>query len=213
MTVPDEWSPERLNDLETVIGQLWPATEQDARAALVEGLSITANGSRVTPSEMFSAVVGVAEAGRSSLPNAGTIMKQVDDRRRAQHGQPSKRALTAPAVESGPPWTPALWTAVFVVLGGRERFALLSPAVGEALLPYCRLVEDLNLLPEHNIPGPEWDGARVALANERAGAIWRERGGLGAAAALSVLGASDRRGQRRTRRRPSDNGEASGVAA
>lgn len=203
MTVPrvpsdDDWTPERLADLSTTIAQLWPNSEPDGRTALVQGLSMIAARSRLAPSVLFSGVVDVAEAGRSSLPNVGTIMRAVDDARNARLRREAdargRERIEGRARSTGPEWTASLWFAVFVNLGGRERFRSLPIDTQERLRPYCRIVHELNLTPEHNRPGdPLHDPERVALANERAGEIWRTSGGIGPRDALAGMSGRRRR--------------------
>lgn len=189
----DTWTPETLHQMSDTLGQLWPSSDAENRQLLVEGLTLMARRGRILPSLMFHAIVTVAESGRSSLPNVGTIMTHVDARRR--HQAVVKR-IEPPKVNTGPPWTACLWLAVFVRLGGDERMARLSPSMQERMRPWVALADEFALIPEHNISGtPAYDPTLVRNVNAHAELLWETHGGVGGDLALSIMGA--RRGGRR----------------
>lgn len=190
--VMEGWDSEQVEKLDSTLTAMWPNAEQEARAALAEGIVTISMSTRRLPSEVFSALMALVEGGRSSLPNVGTVMAQINERRALAQGQtPQQGRKALPASGASKPWTPVLALATFINQRPgceRERFLALPAPVQEAVKPYAAMVRELGLRFEHNILGdPSYDADLYRAADSRARDLWDEHKGVSAHVAMALM--------------------------
>lgn len=183
------WDHHASEHLSETIGQCWPGVEADARARLVEGLTMSAERTHTTLKEVISAVVACADAGRSSLPSVGTVQTVVRDRRAQVAGRaPRPVALLPDGGKPASPWMPSLWLAAFLV----ENPSLIegdddADKLGR-LRPWLEMVRELGLKPEHGVSThPAYREEKVNEANRRADELYSRVGGVSEHAAIRTM--------------------------
>lgn len=190
MTHDDDWLPEHVAGLTQMIRELWPNSGEEAAENLSAGIMHLVRKRRLRPGQVFPTLVEAAEdGGRERIISVASFAAALGRRRARREGAPpaSERNQIEPRA-GAQPWAPALWTAAFVVAGGRERLSHVPAELLTRLRPWLDLVHRLGLKPVHGIEGPDADEPRVAQAHRDALDVWRTHGGISESAALKAMG-------------------------